>query len=118
MINELNEDKRYRLSSLGKGKQYTKAQKFYAFERIGEHGVRATARILQIPHKTLQRLCRQYGIYVRRCPSWVYEWAKSGGIAHVFIYEYLYLNTFGLSNSGNNGMIMRSLIWKKHDIFN
>ena len=61
--------------SLGKGGHYTESQKQYAFELINEHGMRATARILKIPRRTLQRWCRQYGIYVRRCPGWVYDWA-------------------------------------------
>jgi hypothetical protein len=76
MINEFNEEKRYSFISLGKGRQYTRAQKYYAFELINEHGVRATARILQMPRRTLQRWCRQDGIYVKRCPSWVFEWAE------------------------------------------
>ena len=76
MIQQMNEDKRDCFLSLGKGGQYTESQKRYAFELINEHGTRATARILQIPRRTLQRWCRQYGIYVKRCPSWVVEWAR------------------------------------------
>jgi len=76
MNEEIYEEKRDCFQSLGEGGHYTRAQKYYAFELIDEHGVRATARILQIPRRTLQRWCRQYGIYVRRCPSWVFEWAK------------------------------------------
>ena len=75
MIEEMYEDKRCYFSSLGKDGQYTEAQKRYAFELINEHGMRATARILKIPRRTLQRWCRHYGIYVRCCPSWVREWA-------------------------------------------
>jgi len=62
--------------SLGDGGRYTEEQKRLAFELIAEHGMRATARILGIPRRTLQRWCRQYGIYVRRCPSWTRQWAK------------------------------------------
>jgi len=76
MINEFNEEKRHSFISLGIGGQYTKAQKQYAFELIGEHGIRATARILHLPRRTLQRWCRMYEIYVKRCPTWVFEWAE------------------------------------------
>ena len=55
LIQEMNEDKRYSFMSFGKGRQYTESQKRYAFELINEHGMRATARILQIPRRTLQR---------------------------------------------------------------
>ncbi len=43
MINESNEEKRYRFRSLGTGEQYSEAQKKYAFELIDEHGIRAAA---------------------------------------------------------------------------
>ncbi len=76
MIKEGNEDKRYYFKSLGKGGQYTESQKQYAFELIHESGMRATAKILDMPRRTLQRWCRKYGIYVRRCPGWVYDWAE------------------------------------------
>jgi len=76
MYEEANEEKRDYFLSLGKGRRYTESQKFYAFELINEHGVRATAKILKIPRRTLQRWCRRSGIYVRRCPYWVYDWAE------------------------------------------
>lgn len=76
MQQQFYEDKRYDFLDLGKGGQYTESQKHFAFELIDEYGIRATARILQIPRRTLQRWCRQYGIYVKRCPSWVFEWAR------------------------------------------
>jgi transposase-like protein len=76
MIQEMYEDKRCCFTSLGKGRYYAEPQKRYAFELIDEYGVRATARILKIPRRTLQRWCRRYGIFVRRCPEWVYEWAE------------------------------------------
>ncbi len=76
MINEFNEEKRYCFISLGTGGHYSGAQKKYAFELIDEHGIRATARILQIPRRTLQRWCRTSGVYVKRCPYWVYGWAE------------------------------------------
>ena len=61
---------------LGRKGHYAYEQKKYAFEKINEYGVRATSRILQIPRRTLQRWCRVYGILVKRCPYWVYEWAE------------------------------------------
>jgi transposase-like protein len=76
MINQFNEEMRYRFIALGTGGQYSETQKKYAFELIDEHGMRATARILRISRRTLQRWCRQYGIYVKRCPYWVYGWAE------------------------------------------
>ncbi len=51
--------------------RYTETQKQRAFELIQDKGIRATARILGVPRRTLQRWCRQQGVYVRRCPSWV-----------------------------------------------
>jgi hypothetical protein len=73
---EIYEEKRALFCSLGRGGRYTQKQKRFAFELIDEHGMRATARILRLPRRTLQRWCSQYGIYVRRCPSWVREWAR------------------------------------------
>jgi len=61
--------------SSGQGGHYTDKQKRYAIELIDEYGVRATARILELPRRTLQRWCRLYGVDVKRCPAWVYEWA-------------------------------------------
>lgn len=57
------------------GRRYTRPQKDYAIDQIDQYGVRATARILQMPRRTLQRWCRKYQIYIRRCPYWVYDWA-------------------------------------------
>ena len=76
MHEQIYEEKRDLFLSLGDKGRYTEQQKRYAFELIGEYGIRATARILEIPRRTLQRWCRQYGIRVRRCPSWVFEWAR------------------------------------------
>ena len=76
LAEQFNEEKRYLFQALGEGGHYTQEQKDYAFELIDEYGIRATARILQIPRKTLQRWCGKNGIYVRRCPSWVYGWAE------------------------------------------
>ena len=84
MQQEFYEDRRYEFCALGKGGQYTESQKEYAFRMIKEHGMRATARILKIPRRTLQRWCRQYGIYVKRCPSWVFEWAERRRKKHRF----------------------------------
>jgi hypothetical protein len=68
--------KRREFLSLGKGKRYTDKQKDCAFGILGKSGVRATAKILNVPRRTLQRWCRKKGIYVRRCPDWVYGWAE------------------------------------------
>jgi hypothetical protein len=76
MAEQFNEEKRYEFESLGNDGQYTDKQRTYAFELINESGIRATARILRIPRRTLQRWCRRDGVYIRRCPSWVYEWAE------------------------------------------
>ncbi|MBA7530403.1 hypothetical protein ES705_22609 [subsurface metagenome] len=72
----MNEEKRSEFNGLGNKRQYTKEQIQYAINFINESGIRATSRILQIPRRTLQRWCRKYQIYVRRCPYWVYEWAE------------------------------------------
>ena len=76
LAEEFNEEKRYLFESYGEGGRYTKRQKDYAFELISEYGIRATARILKIPRRTLQRWCRDNYIYVKRCPDWVYDWAE------------------------------------------
>jgi hypothetical protein len=68
--------KRREFLSLGSGKRYTDKQKNYAFGILGNSGARATAKRLKIPRRTLQRWCRKKGIYVRRCPDWVYDWAE------------------------------------------
>jgi hypothetical protein len=76
MHREIYEEKRAWFESLGQGYRYNDEQKVYAFELIEEHGVRATARILNIPRRTLQRWCRKHHVFVKRCPSWVHGWAE------------------------------------------
>jgi len=77
MIQELNIETRVEFSCLGEGEwNYTRRQKDYAISLVDIHGVRATSRILEIPRRTIQRWCRQYHHPVKRCPSWVYEWAE------------------------------------------
>ena len=76
MHEQVYEEKRDLFFSLGGRGRYTEEQRRFAFELIGEHGMRATARILRIPRRTLQRWRTQHGIYVKRCPSWVREWAR------------------------------------------
>ena len=71
-----NEEKRCWFKVLGEGGRYTQRQKEYAFELIDEYGIRSTARILQIPRRTLQRWCRENGVFVKRCPDWVYGWVE------------------------------------------
>ena len=65
----------WEFEAMGSGRTYCQRQIEYAFKLIDEYGVRATARILHLPRRTLQRWCRDYGQYVRRCPDWVYAWA-------------------------------------------
>jgi len=73
---EFYEEMRQEFLSLGDGYFYTKTQKEYALSQIDQYGVRATARILEIPRRTIQRWRREYGIVVNRCPAWVFEWAE------------------------------------------
>lgn len=71
-----NEKLAKRFRSMGDGRKvYTEAQKEYALSFIDEYGVRATARVLEIPRRTIQRWCRAYRKPVKRCPAWVYDWA-------------------------------------------
>jgi len=78
MFNQVfNDEKKDVFISLGAydGGHYTREQIDYAFDIASEFGIRATSRILGIPRRTLQRWHRKYGIVVKRCPYWVYEWA-------------------------------------------
>ncbi len=76
LAEEFNEEKRELFRAFGDSGRYTQRQKDYAFELIKEYGIRATARILRIPRRTLQRWCREHYVRVKRCPSWVYDWAE------------------------------------------
>jgi ActR/RegA family two-component response regulator len=71
----VNDEMRREFESMGEGGRYCQQQKDYAFTLTGKYGVRATARILGIPRRTLQRWCREQHRYVQRCPDWVYSWA-------------------------------------------
>ncbi|MBA7491691.1 hypothetical protein ES702_02239 [subsurface metagenome] len=71
---ELNKREDFRALGSGK-KRYTEEQKEYAINKAQEIGVRATARLLQLYRKTIQRWLRAKGIRVKRCPDWVYDWA-------------------------------------------
>jgi hypothetical protein len=64
-----------KFEAMGTGGRYNQEQKDYALGLIDEYGVRATARILQLPRRTLQRWCHSERKHVRRCPDWVYSWA-------------------------------------------
>jgi hypothetical protein len=75
LIEAETESQRIEFYSLGPGGHYSKEQKNYAIEKVQEIGVRATARLLRIPRRTIQRWLRGKGITVKRCPDWVYEWA-------------------------------------------
>ena len=76
MIEMCSKEKRLDFEYMGNGGWYTAQQKEYAFDLIGEYGIRATSRILQMPRRTLQRWCNKGHIFVKRCPDWVYDWAK------------------------------------------
>lgn len=75
-IYEEYENKRFEFLSYGNGGQYSQEQKEYTFVLIAEYGIRATARILKVPRRTLQRWSRENHIRVKRCPDWVYGWAE------------------------------------------
>ena len=76
-LNEMfNREKMWEFQNLGDGGQYSEEQKEYAFQLIETSGLRATARILQIPRRTLQRWCKKYDFFVKPCPDWVVGWAK------------------------------------------
>ena len=74
---EFNDEKKAEFISLGAGGHYTPEQIKYAAGIIEESGIRAASRILGIPRRTLQRWKWTYGINVRRCPGWVYNWAEN-----------------------------------------
>ncbi len=76
LAEQFNEEKRAEFESLGQAGHYTNEQRAYVFALIEESGVRATARILNIPRRTLQRWCRKHAVFVKRCPSWVHSWAE------------------------------------------
>lgn len=76
LIEGFDEEKRSWFRALNDGGRYTQGQKDYAFELIEQFGVRATAKILLIPRRTLQRWCRKQDVYVKRCPDWVYGWVE------------------------------------------
>ena len=69
------EEMRCEFQGLGSGSRYSQRQKEYALRLIDDLGVRATAKVLQMPRRTLQRWCRERLKYVQRCPDWVYSWA-------------------------------------------
>jgi len=69
------ESQRMEFYSLGSGGHYSREQKSYAIEKAQEIGVRATAKLLRLSRRTIQRWLREKGIKVKRCPAWVYEWA-------------------------------------------
>jgi transposase-like protein len=65
------------LNQKRRSRRYTPKQKEWAINKAVEIGVRATARLLEVERKTIQRWLRKRGIRVRRAPSWVYEWAET-----------------------------------------
>jgi DNA invertase Pin-like site-specific DNA recombinase len=78
LIEQFNEEKRSYFAALGhkrKGLRFHADQRAYAVRLAQEIGVRATARILGLQRKTIQRWLRAKGIWVKPCPDWVYDWA-------------------------------------------
>ena len=76
-IEDENESLRYEFRALNpkrKSWRYTESQKGWAINKAKEIGVRATARLLSLQRKTIQRWLRESGVTVRRCPGWVYDW--------------------------------------------
>jgi hypothetical protein len=69
------DEMREEFEAMGTGGLYCQQQKEYALGLIDRFGLRAAARILGMPRRTLQRWCRAQCKYVRRYPDWVYSWA-------------------------------------------
>jgi len=69
------DEMREEFEAMGMGGRYCQQQKDHALDLIDDYGVRAVARILGVPRRTLQRWCREQFKYVKRCPDWVYSWA-------------------------------------------
>ena len=59
----------------GHARRYSAAQRRRALELVREHGVSATARILRVGRRTLQRWSREAG-QVNAVPHWVLPWAE------------------------------------------
>ncbi len=79
-IRARNTEEREEFSALNPGPKswrYTPEQRAWAIKKAREIGVRATARLLKIERRTIQRWLRAEGIRVRRAPAWVYEWAET-----------------------------------------
>ena len=75
-IEEEKANTRAEFESLGSGSwRYSRDQREFAIRKAQEVGVRATARVLKIPRKTIQRWLKAADIQVERCPEWVYGWA-------------------------------------------
>jgi len=77
LIEQINAEKLAEFRALGyrkKKNRYTRRQKDYAINVAEEKGVRATARILGLHRKTIQRWLRAQGIFVKRCPDWLWDW--------------------------------------------
>ena len=77
LIDLQNEELRFHFALLGDGRRgYSDRQKDFALSLVDTYRVRGTARVLLLPRRTIQRWCRAQNKIVRRCPSWVYEWAE------------------------------------------
>jgi len=88
-IEEVNAGKMTEFHSLGnESVHYTQQQKEFAFDLIEEKGIRATALILSMHRRTLQRWCREQGVDVKPCPDWVYDWASRGRLKNCQILDW------------------------------
>lgn len=71
-----NERLAKRFRSMGDGKaRYTEDQRRFVLRLVDESGIRATARALGIPRRTIQRWCRICNKLVKRYPPWLPDWA-------------------------------------------
>ena len=80
MVEEQNAYERAEFRALSpgpRGLRYTPRQRAWAVSKAGEIGVRATARLLRMERRTIQRWLRAGGVRVSRAPYWVYEWAET-----------------------------------------
>jgi len=77
MIAQANKAQREEFLSLGPyppERTYSPAQRAWAIEKAREIGVRATARLLRVDRRTVQRWLRAAGVQVARVPAWLYPW--------------------------------------------
>lgn len=72
MIDYYNAEKRDEFKAMTTGHRYTDDQKQFVFDLIKKIGIRATAKVLDIPRRTIHRWTAKHGVKVKRSPDWVY----------------------------------------------